>query len=168
MVEDLITDPQKGLTGKSYNAVRQRLGRVSNQLWGQGSGLEAEVVDELVDTLDDALTRASPDAAQSLTVVRPQWRFLRALRKGAAIDDAGNINPRSMNSAMESIYRGFDIGRMPSGEAGRFGTTLDAFNQVVKPFKSSGTAERLAGIGIPVAAGLGLSGVAGPGAGLAA
>lgn len=168
MVEEIITNPEKQLNGASYQTLRTKLWKISNQLWRQGSGLESEVVDELIDTLDDSLARAAPEAQKALDVVRPQWRFLRVLRRGASVDDLGNINPRSMSRAMESVYPGFDIGRLPAGAAGRFGRTLDAFQEVVKPFKSSGTGERIAALGIPIAAGLGLSGMTGPGTGLAA
>jgi hypothetical protein len=159
----------KSLTGAAYNALRQRLGRISNQLWDQGSGLEAEVVDELIGTLDDALARSAPEAAEKLSAVRPQWKFLVALRRGASVDDkTGLINPAAMNKAMESVYQGFDIGKGPSGAAGKFGSTLDAFRQVITPYKSSGTAERLTGVALPALAGLGLTGMAGPVAGPAA
>lgn len=169
MVEDVITNPKKGLTGESYNTLRQKLGRVSRQLWSQGSGLEGEVVDELIDTLDDALEKTSPEAAKQLAKVRPQWRFLTALRRGASIDPEGNINPRAMNAAMESVYKGFDIGNIPQGEAGRFGRTLDAYNMVAKPFKSSGTAERLGTLALPALLGAGAVTGGGPilGGGLA-
>lgn len=166
LVEEQLTNPTKEFTGESYNALRQRLGAISRQLWNNGNGLEAEVVDELIDTIDDSLAQAAPNFAKELDEVRPQWQFLKALRRGNAIDDLGNINPRAMNAAMESVYKGFDIGKMPSGNAGRFGQTLDAFNQVIKPFKSSGTAERMATMSVPVLAGLGITGVLGPQAGL--
>lgn len=163
MVENMLTDPAKaGLTGQTYNSLRQRLGRISNQLWNNGNGLEAEVVDEIIETLDDALEASAPEAAERLAQVRPQWKFLTALRRGAAIGSDNNINPVAMNAAMERVYKGFDIGRMPAGAAGQFGETLDAFNQVIRPFRSSGTAERLTGVGLPIAAGLGLTGLAGP------
>jgi hypothetical protein len=165
LVEDAITNPAKQFTGEAYNAIRQRLGRISTQLWNQGSGLEAEVVDELINTLDDALAKSAPEAAERLASVRPQWQFLRALRRGAAIDPNGMINPQAMNQSMEATYKGFDIGKMGQGAAANFGRTLDAFNQVIRPFKSSGTTERLAGVAAPVVAGLGLTGMAGPMAG---
>jgi len=169
LVEDLLTDPNKNFTGAAYNAVRQRLGRISGQLWNSGSGLEAEVVDEMIDTLDDALARSAPEAGEALSKVRPQWKFLIALRRGGAVNDAGNINPRAMAQAMERVYKGFDVGVIPEGAAGRFGQTLDAFNQVVKPFKSSGTAERVSTVALPLLAGLGLTTMGGPvvGGGLA-
>jgi hypothetical protein len=166
MVQEQLTNPTKEFTGEAYNAMRQRLGAISRQLWNGGNGLEAEVVDELIDTIDEALAQAAPKFAKELDEVRPQWQFLKALRRGSAIDDLGNINPRAMNAAMESVYKGFDIGKMPSGSAGRFGQTLDAFNQVIRPFKSSGTAERMATMSVPVLAGLGVTGVMGPQAGL--
>lgn len=162
MVEDLLTNPEKNFTGAAYNAVRQRLGRISGQLWNSGSGLEAEVVDEVIDTLDDALAKSAPEAGEALAKARPQWKFLIALRRGGAVDDAGNINPRSMAQAMERVYKGFDVGVMPSGAAGKFGKTLDALNQVVRPFKSSGTAERVSTVALPVLAGLGLTTLGGP------
>lgn len=174
MVMDHVTNPKKGLTGASYAAgggtLRWKLQRMSAQLYGQGNGLEAEVIDELVDTLDGAFKRAAPQTvSDALDSARAQSRFLMALRRGDAISDTtGLINPVSMTKAMESKYPGFDIGRGPSGAAGKFGKTLDAFRQVITPFKSSGTAERLTGIGIPIAAGLGLTGMAGPVAGPAA
>lgn len=166
MVQEQLTNPAKEFTGEAYNALRQRLGKISRQLWDNGNGLEAEVADELIDTIDTALAQAAPNFAKELDEVRPQWKFLVALRRGSAVDDLGNVNPRAMNAAMESVYNGFDIGRYPAGNAGRFGQTLDAFNQVIKPFKSSGTAERVATMAVPVLAGLGITGVMGPEAGL--
>lgn len=171
MVLDQVTNPKKGLTGASYAAgggtLRWKLQRMSAQLYGQGNGLEAEIIDELVDTLDGAFKKAAPQAvSDALDTARAQSRFLMALRRGDAISDTtGLINPAAMTKAMESKYPGFDIGRIPSGQAGQFGKTLDAFRQVVTPFKSSGTAERLTGLGLPLLAGLGLSGAAGPMAG---
>lgn len=175
MVMEQITNPKKGgLTGASYAAgggtLRWKLQRMAAQLYSQGNGLEAEVVDELVDTLDGAFRKAAPQAvSEALDQARAQSRFLMALRRGDAISDTtGLINPAAMTKAMESKYPGFDIGRSPGGAAGQFGKTLDAFRQVIQPFKSSGTAERLAGVGAPILAGIGLTGAMGPAAGPAA
>lgn len=168
MVLDQITNPEKGLTGQSYAAgggtLRWKLQQMSSQLYKQGNGLEAEVIDELVDTLDGAFKKAAPTAvSEALDQARSQSRFLMALRRGDAISDTtGLINPAAMTKALESKYPGFDIGRYPSGGAGQFGRTLDAFRQVITPFKSSGTAERMAGLAAPVMAGIGLTGAAGP------
>lgn len=169
MVMEQITNPQKGgLTGASYAAgggtLRWKLQRVASQLYSQGNGLEAEVIDELVDTLDGAFRKAAPQAvSDALDQARAQSRFLMALRRGDAVSDAtGLINPVAMTKAMESKYPGFDIGRYPGGAAGQFGQTLDAFRQVVTPFKSSGTSERLAGLAAPILAGVGLTGAVGP------
>jgi len=154
---EALTNPD-GLDGVLYQTTRTRLGKISQQLWKQGLGLEAEAVDDMIEVLDDGLAAAAPQAAEALSVVRPQWQALRLFRRASVLDPMGDVNPNSMMRAFERMFTGANVNKFPQGPVGDFGRTLAAHRRVIQPFRSSGTTERALGVGAPMVAAAGLSG----------
>ncbi len=150
MIHDELSE---GMSGQRLLDLRSKVGKLSRQLWRKGDGLDAEIADDMLQVLDDALEAAAPRSTMSrLSEARAQWRFLRALRSGKVISPDDDINPASLSASMGRIYPGFDVGKYPRGAAGEVGRAVDAYRSVVKPPKTSGTAENLIrGLALPAA-----------------
>lgn len=133
------------MTGARYLDLRTKFGKLSRQLWKNGAEIDATYVDEMIQLMDDAFTRSAPDdLSKGLVDAGRQWRFLTALRRGSSISPEGNVNVNSLNSALRAKFPGYDVGK---GRAGDLGRGVRAMRDVVVPFRSSGTAERLVPIG---------------------
>ena len=61
-VMDALTSPEE-FTGRKLLDLRRRLGKQSTELWNKGEGINAEIIDDLVDQLDDAVEATSPELA---------------------------------------------------------------------------------------------------------
>ena len=141
-VMDAVTSPEQ-FTGRKLLDLRRRLGKQSSELWKKGEGINAEIIDDLVDQLDDAVEASAPELVEGLTDARMRWKLLKTLESGKAIGDSGDINPSSFQNFARRRYSGARYGEFGPGPMGDLLETLDAYQRTAKPFRSSGTAERL-------------------------
>ena len=139
---EAVTSPEE-FTGRKLLDLRRRLGKQSTELWKKGEGINAEIIDDLVDQLDDAVEATSPELAADLVPARMRWKLLKTLESGKAIGDSGDINPSSFQNFARRKYPGARYGDFGSGPMGELLETVDAYQRTAKPFRSSGTAERL-------------------------
>ena len=102
----------EGMNGTQLINLRKKLQRfVQNNRAMHGD--YADALDGMVTQIDDLIGRTQPsEVGLQFKNVRDQARVRMALEKGAAIGKDGNINPRSLDTALGSIYRGeFKRGR---------------------------------------------------------
>ena len=140
-IEDLTLGDK--MTGQQYLRLRTRLGKISRNEWSPGGdAISGEFVDDMITVLDDMFAESAPALAAKLTKARSEWRVLIAVRKGAALDPSGNVNPNAMQTALENVFPGVDRARFSEGATGlaqRANVASQRFG--VEP--SSRTAERL-------------------------
>jgi hypothetical protein len=66
----------------------------------------AQRLEKLIEAVDDAFERAVPAAQRNLyKKTREQYRLLRTIRKGAAINEAGDVNVRSLGNQLRRNFR---------------------------------------------------------------
>jgi len=94
------------ITGKTFNALRQRTGKDIRSAFSAGNGQLAEDLIEFQKIMDKALIKAKPKAAAELSEAGKQWRVLKALESGRAVDELGNVKPASLSGALRRIDKG--------------------------------------------------------------
>ena len=147
LLENLHNDLQQAgavngqMSGEAYQALRSRIESVRRQSL-QGDPQFAHALGEVRDHLDDAMSRsASPADQAAWTTARTQYRNLLAIEKamsGAGENTAnGLISPSQLRTAVKTQNkRSYVRGQNPLGELAKSGEAI------LKPLKSSGTAER--------------------------
>ena len=148
------------LTGKQYQQMRRQISDIvrSEAKTASPTANKMQYAQSTLEGLDDAFTEAaSPGAAEALRTAREQWRNLVAMEKGIAVTSDGQVNAKSMNNALKSIYgstktRG-KTGRLANPETEDLFKTMEAFSgRGVAPIVGdSGTATR-AGLGLGLGA----------------
>lgn len=113
------------------------------------SDLETGAIVQMIDAFDNQLRRIAPDLADDLTEARDLWRLQLALRKGAALSPQGDVNIPTFNNNLKQYFRDFDIGTPLPRTMGEAGEVAASLREVTQPFRSSGTAENAAALGIP-------------------
>lgn len=130
--------------------------------------IEVPELGKAIDAIDDQLARIAPDLAQDLSMARQQFRVFLATLRGRSIGPEGQINLDSFDNSLNAIFPSFKKGSPLPGQARNIGDAVDAMRQVVRPFRTSNTAENVATMAFPAGAGVLMSGgnLAGAGAGL--
>lgn len=122
-VDDILNgvDDTGNISGKVFNQVRSRLGRLSGQ---QGVG---QVADDIQEALLDALERSNPQNRELLNVARQQWRNMRIIEPAIDKGVTGNISPSILanqwslkaNRAAGVYGQGGDQGLVGLAQAGK-------------------------------------------------
>lgn len=109
---------------------------------------KAETLNELIETLDDAVERTisnvSPDDAGAFRDVRTKYRNLLTLEEAAANNPAGQISPAGLTGATKKMEtrKGYSRGFGPFNKMAREG------DMVMREPPNSGTASRLGSMGL--------------------
>lgn len=134
----------EGMDGQQLMNLRKKLQKQvkNNQAM---NGDYADALNGMVGEIDDLIMRGDTDVGLKFKDVRDQARLRMALEKGAAIGKDGNINPRSLDTALSSIYKGeFKRGRGASDDATqRVFDTVRLGNLLDDGIPNSGTATRM-------------------------
>jgi hypothetical protein len=166
-LRDLRNAGDNGIDADMFLKMRSNLSEATTK-----TDIETDAVVGALDAMDDQLARIAPDLAEDLTNARDRWRLLLALRRGRALSPQGEINVTTFNNNIGRYFRDFDIGQPLPRNLGQAGEAIAAFDEVALPFRSSGTAENAAALGIPFGGAIepgivarGLAGLAAPFAG---
>ena len=134
----------EGMDGKQLMNLRKKLQKQvkNNQAM---NGDYADALNSMVSEIDDLIMRGDTATGLKFKDVRDQARLRMALEKGAAIGKDGNINPRSLDTALNSIYKGeFQRGRGAANDATqRVFDTVRLGNLLDDGIPNSGTATRM-------------------------
>ena len=134
----------EGMDGKQLMNLRKKLQKQvqNNQAM---NGDYADALNGMVGEIDDLIMRGDTDVGLKFKDVRDQARLRMALEKGAAIGKDGSINPRSLDTALSSIYKGeFKRGRGAANEATQaVFDTVRLGNLLDDGIPNSGTATRM-------------------------
>jgi hypothetical protein len=101
----------------------------------------------LIDVIDDSLMHQAPHIADDLITARERFRLMLALRRGSALAPDGSLNVPTFTKNLERVFNNFDIGAPLPGSLRETGEAIAGFNQLLDPFRSSGTAENLMAAG---------------------
>jgi hypothetical protein len=95
----------QGMDGKELMNLRKKLQKqVKNNQ--QSNGDFADSLNSMVSEIDDLIERTAPEGvAMQFADARDMARVRMAIEKGAAIGKDGNINPRSLDTALGSVYQ---------------------------------------------------------------
>ena len=144
-LDDFAMQVSEGMDGTQLINLRKKLQKqVKNNRATNGD--YADALGGMVDEIDDLINRVQPsEVGLKFKDVRDQARLRMALEKGAAIGKDGNINPRSLDTALGSIYKGeFKRGRGAANDATqRVFDTVRLGNLLDDGIPNSGTATRL-------------------------
>lgn len=134
----------EGMDGKQLMNLRKKLQKQvqNNQAM---NGDYADALNSMVSEIDDLIMRGDTEVGLKFKDVRDQARLRMALEKGAAIGKDGNINPRSLDTALSNIYKGeFKRGRGAANDATqRVFDTVRLGNLLDDGIPNSGTATRM-------------------------
>lgn len=143
-LDDVAMDVAGGMDGKAVVRLRKEMQRAKkNAITSNGD--YADALDIMINQVDDLIERTAPTGVGArFADARDMARVRMALEKGAAVGKDGNINPRSLDTALGSIYRSeFKRGGGAANEgtqrifdAARLGTFLSS------GIPNSGTATR--------------------------
>jgi len=143
-------------TGDQLVSLRSNLNAASRAAWQQGAQApagKAEFIDSTISRIDDLIeARLSEGDMAIWRSARQRWKNVKVLESsGAIVNEAGEINHRSLANAMRRMYKGA-YGRQVTGEAGRragldqatqeFMDWTRLANQFGDNFPNSGTAYR--------------------------
>lgn len=120
--------------------------------------IEVPEIVKAIDLIDDQIMRVAPDLADDLRLARQQFRVFLAVVRGRSLDPDGIINADTFETSLQAIFPSFRRGSPLPGGARPIGEGIDAFRQVVRPFRTSSTAENLLSVGAAPLIGLGLTG----------
>lgn len=144
-LDDFAMQVSEGMDGTQLINLRKKLQKqVKNNRATNGD--YADALSGMVDEIDGLINRVQPsEVGLKFKDVRDQARLRMALEKGAAIGKDGNINPRSLDTALGSIYKGeFKRGRGAANDATqRVFDTVRLGNMLDDGIPNSGTATRL-------------------------
>ena len=160
---DIAQATANQLDGRVYNALRSRM-EAARRSSVQSNPQMARALGDIRDELDGAMSRSASPADQALwQQSRTQYRNLLAIEKslgGAGEATAlGYISPSQLRSAVKAQNkRTYGRGQNPLAELAKAGEAI------LKPLKSSGTAERTQAINNYKATGKGVSILGGLGA----
>jgi len=137
-------DVLEGIDARKLLKLRSNLSEATTK-----TDIETSAVVDAISSIDDLISRNVPMLADDLMVARDRFRLLLALRRGAALSPQGDINSQTFTKNLERVFRDFDVNKPLPRSLGPVGETMAGFNQVTNPFRSSGTAENLAALGLP-------------------
>jgi hypothetical protein len=113
----------------------------------------SQTAGEIKDALDDALGRsAAPADLQTFQDAKSQWRNLRTI-EGNVAQNGGDVSPARLASDLNNSR--FSKNTLAYGGGGDLGELAAIGQKFMKPPQSSGTSERLAGLGMLGAVGAG-------------
>lgn len=142
---DAITNPN-GISPDEYLKLRSNLSEATLK-----SDIETDALVEAIQSMDDQLARLVPDLADDLSVARDRFRLLLAIRRGSALSPQGDLNLTTLTKNLERVFRDFDANKPLPGKLRDSGEVIAALNQLVTPFRSSGSAENAAAVALPTA-----------------
>lgn len=144
-LDDYAMQIADGMDGKQLINLRKKLQKqVKNNRAMNGD--YADALDGMVDEVDGLINRVQPsEIGLQFKDVRDQARLRMALEKGAAIGKDGSINPRSLDTALGSIYKGeFKRGRGAANDlTQQVFDTVRLGNLLDDGIPNSGTATRM-------------------------
>ena len=140
---DAVTSPG-GVDPDVYLRLRSNLSAATTK-----SDIETSAIVQAIDAMDEQISRLVPDLADDLRVARDRFRLLMAVRGGAALSPGGDINVASLTKNLEKVFNNFDANVPLPRQLGQAGEAVANYNQVIDPFRSSGTAENAMAAGIP-------------------
>lgn len=114
----------------------------------EGDEASADLVEQVMNGLDDAIERRVPrEMRGTYRAARQQWRMLIALRRGVGVRDDGMLNLRTFSNNAKRIFRAEMRGRMGNlaPELRDALVATRAMSALTSAFPDSGTATRLAG-----------------------
>jgi hypothetical protein len=151
-VLDAIDPNTRTLSGSAYQTLTKSNTPFGRALSNPNSNISG-VAGDIKDALDDALGRsASPTDMQTFQDAKTQWRNLRTI-EGNVAQNGGDVSaPRLANDLNNSR---FSKNTMAYGGGGDLGELAAIGQKFMKPPQSSGTSERLAGLGMLGAVGAG-------------
>ena len=131
------------LSGLQFQQIRRRAAEIMSK-----GGDKAPDAAELVDALDEAfLSQAPRNVVRRYSAVRERWRNLIAIERYRRGVTGGDVNPLSMEGAVESIYGTTyrrDLGtRLPETQDFFDSVRVMADPRMQPQFGTSGTAENL-------------------------
>ena len=144
-LDDFAMQVAEGMDGTQLINLRKKLGKQAKNNRAM-NGDYADALDGMTDQLDDLIARTQPaEVGLKFRDVRDQARLRMALEKGVAIGKDGNINPRSLDTALNSIYKGeYKRGRGAANEATQsVFDTVRLGNLLDDGIPNSGTATRI-------------------------
>lgn len=117
-LDEVAMDVAQGVDGKELVRIRKELQRSKNNAQAN-NGDYADALEMMVGQIDDLIERTAPtEVGARFADARDMARVRMALEKGAAIGHDGNINSRSLNTALGNVYKGeFKRGRGAGDEA---------------------------------------------------
>ena len=131
--------------GEALMAIRSTLNEDMADAFINANRKEGRKIQQVLNEVDELIESSlDPRLVEQWSTTRKQWQFFTALRKGQAIDGAGEVNLRSMRNALQAIYPNFRVGADLPGAARGFGELVQALDELPKALQSSGTAERAA------------------------
>ena len=105
-LDDYAMRVAEGMDGKSLVNLRKKLAKQQNNNQGT-NGDYADALKGLLNEIDDLIERTAPTGvAAKFADARDMARVRMALEKGAAIGNDGNLNGRSLNTALGNIFKG--------------------------------------------------------------
>jgi hypothetical protein len=148
--QEILTEASKsgGMTGQKYLAIRSSL-RADQR---SGDGALRNAATEMVDQLDAAMIRSAPknlrpQVAKYIQDNNRQWRDFLAIRgamsRQGEVSSAGLISPQRLNAEIKKQHK-----NLVSRNNRELGRLARAGDDVMRPLKSSGTAERTQAINL--------------------
>lgn len=144
-LDDMAMQVAEGMDGTQLINLRKKLGKQAKNNRAM-NGDYADALDGMTAQVDELIGRTQPaEIGLQFKNVRDQARVRMALEKGAAIGKDGNINPRSLDTALSGIYKGeFKRGRGAANEGTQqIFDTVRLGNLLDDGIPNSGTATRL-------------------------
>ena len=151
------------MTSQEYQQIRSQMAGVARTEAATATKTpgKLEFVQDIIDQLDQKFITAAKGTgkAEQLGQAREHWRNLLALERGQAVTPDGFVNPRSLNTALNSVwkktYRRGKYDRVrPETKELMQGTKLQAGRELGSVVGDSGTATRIGlGVGMPLGIG---------------
>lgn len=144
-LDDFALQVADGMDGTQLINLRKKLQKQAKNNRAM-NGDYADALDGMTAQVDELIGRTQPaEVGLQFKNVRDQARVRMALEKGAAIGKDGNINPRSLDTALSNIYKGeYKRGRGAANEGTQqIFDTVRLGNLLDDGIPNSGTATRL-------------------------
>jgi hypothetical protein len=149
---DAVDPNTRTLSGSAYQTLTRANTPFGRALSNPNPNISG-VAGDIKDALDDALGRsASPADLQTFQDAKSQWRNLRTI-EGNVAQNGGDVSPARLASDLNNSR--FSKNTMAYGGGGDLGELAAIGQKFMKPPQSSGTSERLAGLGMLGAVGAG-------------
>jgi hypothetical protein len=104
-LDDVAMDIADGMDGKDVIRLRKELQRAKKNAQ-TSNGDYADALHTMVESLDDLIERTAPtEVGAKFANARDMARMQMALEKGASVGKDGNINARSLDTALGNVYK---------------------------------------------------------------